>query len=178
MWTLLYEYSGDVRVHEALAGSRGLCAAHGELVAEIVGKRQLASAGAVARLYLTVVNSVREKLRRSSRRLPVPRCPLCSRSEETARHLAWTLAGALRSGAWRGAYQASDGLCLPHLDMCLSGLRGEARAWLVQDTSVRLDVLAESLSELCRKQRYDVHDKMSEQEGMSWREALWRIGGS
>ncbi len=177
VWTLLYEHSGDMRIHRALAEAVGLCAAHGALVERVVAGRQLASAGAAARLYLTVVNAVREELAGGGRQVPVPRCPLCVRSAETARHVAGMLAAALKDGAWQDGYEASDGLCLPHLDMCAAALRGQARAWLRADAQRRLDELSRRLSELCRKQRYDVHEELSEAESHAWKEALWRIGG-
>ncbi|MFO8033915.1 MAG: hypothetical protein R6U88_01970 [Candidatus Bipolaricaulota bacterium] len=177
VWTLLYEHSGDISIHQALADAVGLCAEHGALVERVVGERQLASAGATARLYLTVVNRVRDRLQEGGRRVPVPRCPLCLRVEQTGRHLAGTLAQALKDGAWREGYESSDGLCLPHLDMCLSAMRGEVRDWLREDANRRLDELSERLSEFCRKQRYDVEEEISEEESVAWKEALWRIGG-
>jgi len=177
LWTLLYEHSGDLSVHEALAAAVGLCATHGALVEEVVGERRLASSGAAARLYLTVVNEVRRKLGEGVRRAPVPDCPLCKRVGETERRLAGTLARALRDGKWRDVYEGSDGLCLPHLDLCLAELRGEAREWLRVDANRRLTELAGRLAELCRKHRYDVDEEVTDEESVAWKEALWRIGG-
>jgi len=177
LWTLLYEHSGDLSVHEALAAAVGLCGTHGALLEEVVGERRLASAGAAARLYLTVVSEVRRKLEAGARRAPVPDCPLCERVGETERRLAGTLAGALRDGKWRHAYESSDGLCLPHLDLCLAELRGKAREWLRGDATGRLTELAGKLSEFCRKHRYDVDEEVTAEESMAWKEALWRIGG-
>lgn len=177
VWTLLHEHSGDVEIHQALAESGGLCADHAQLVERVVAGRQLASADAAARLYLTVVGAARKKLTERRRAVPVPRCPLCRRSEQTARHVAGMLAAALKESSWREAYEASEGLCLRHLEGCLSVLRGEVRTWLRQDAVRRLDQLFERLSELCRKHRYDVQEKITDGESGSWKEALWRIGG-
>ncbi len=177
VWTLLYEHSGDPAVHQAMAETGGVCAAHGDLVQRVVAGRQLASSGAVARLYHTVVDAVRQRLDEGSRKVSGSRCPLCVREQEMGKHAAGILAEALKDVAWQEAYAESDGVCLPHLELCLAALRGRQRSWLRQDARQRLDALQYRLSEYCRKQRYDVDACITDEESDSWNEALWRVGG-
>ncbi len=177
VWTLLYEHSGDLKIHQSMAEAGGLCAPHGDLVERVVAGRRLASSGAVARLYHTIVDGARQRLEGGARRVSGLRCPLCVREKEMGKHAAGILAEALKEDAWREAYAGSEGLCLPHLDVCLAVLRGRHRAWLQEDTRQRLAALQQRLSEFCRKQRYDVDACITEEESTVWSEALWRVGG-
>jgi len=180
LWTLLYEFTGDPEVHGKFVASLGLCAAHAHLMKLVVEGRRLMTPSGVARLYESTVRSLLARLAGyPGRGKPRPdECPLCKYAQETAEREAYFLASLLREEGWRKAFEGSDGLCWPHFSLTLSQAHPELRKWLVDEYRRRLSGLLHRLSELQRKQRYDVSEPISREEADSWREALWRLGGT
>ena len=179
IWTLLYEFTGDPEIHALLARSLGLCAPHADLMRKVVEGRRLMTPSGVARLYETVVKALEGELRQGRLRgnAKKPECPLCTYAKNTAERQAYFLARLLSTREWRKEYEASDGLCWPHVRQVLAQAPREVQGWLTQDFAGRLERLRRNLSELQRKQRYDVPEPVTPEEADSWREALWRLGG-
>ena len=179
IWTLLYEFTGDPEIHALLARSLGLCAPHADLMRKVVEGRRLMTPSGVARLYETVVKALEGELRQGRLRgnAKKPECPLCTYAKNTAERQAYFLAQLLSTREWRKEYEASDGLCWPHVRQVLAQAPREVQGWLTQDFAGRLERLRRNLSELQRKQRYDVPEPVTPEEADSWREALWRLGG-
>ncbi|HDH09504.1 MAG TPA: hypothetical protein ENF84_01050 [Chloroflexi bacterium] len=179
IWTLLYEFTGDPEIHSLLAHSLGLCAPHADLMRKVVEGRRLMTPSGVARLYETVVKALEGELRQGRLRgnAKKPECPLCTYAKNTAERQAYFLAQLLSTREWRKEYEASDGLCWPHVRQVLAQAPREVQGWLTQDFAGRLERLRRNLSELQRKQRYDVPEPVTPEEADSWREALWRLGG-
>ena len=179
IWTLLYEFTGDPEIHSLLARSLGLCAPHADLMRKVVEGRRLMTPSGVARLYETVVKALEGELRQGRLRgnAKKPECPLCTYAKNTAERQAYFLAQLLSTREWRKEYEASDGLCWPHVRQVLAQAPREVQEWLTQDFAGRLERLRRNLSELQRKQRYDVPEPVTPEEADSWREALWRLGG-
>lgn len=179
IWTLLYEFTGDPEIHALLARSLGLCAPHADLMRKVVEGRRLMTPSGVARLYETVVKALEGELRQGRLRgnAKKPECPLCTYAKNTAERQAYFLAQLLSTREWRKEYEASDGLCWPHVRQVLAQAPREVQEWLTQDFAGRLERLRRNLSELQRKQRYDVPEPVTPEEADSWREALWRLGG-
>jgi len=179
IWTLLYEFTGDPEIHSLLARSLGLCAPHADLMRKVVEGRRLMTPSGVARLYETVVKALEGELRQGRLRgnAKKPECPLCTYAKNTAERQAYFLAQLLSTREWRKEYEASDGLCWPHVRQVLAQAPREVQGWLTQDFAGRLERLRRNLSELQRKQRYDVPEPVTPEEADSWREALWRLGG-
>ena len=133
----------------------------------------------VARLHETVVKALEGELRQGRLRgnAKKPECPLCTYAKNTAERQAYFLAQLLSTREWRKEYEASDGLCWPHVRQVLAQAPRAVQGWLTQDFAGRLERLRRNLSELQRKQRYDVPEPVTPEEADSWREALWRLGG-
>jgi hypothetical protein len=71
---------------------------------------------------------------------------------------------------FRDWYQASDGLCLPHLRRAvdLSGTQASIR-WLVEDASARLDLLLADVREYVRKQDWNRREEARlDKEQAAW----------
>jgi len=179
IWTLLYEFTGDPEIHALLARSLGLCAPHADLMRKVVEGRRLMTPSGVARLYETVVKTLTRELQRGLTRGGANKteCPLCVYAKGTAERQVYFLARLLPAQEWKKEYKASDGLCWPHARQVLAHAPREVQEWLTQDLAGRLERLHRNLSELQRKQRYDVPEPATPEEVDSWREALWRLGG-
>ena len=201
----LWEFTGDPEVRKRFDESFGLCSPHARLISRVVEDHHLGGSG-VARIYETIVWRFREKLaallpapsRWDLRRwLKIPSlgpepsaleelqgklCPLCVASTRSAEGVVFFLGQALQDPHWRRKYQASDGLCNPHLLQTLRDdrVRQNAEVWefLVEDHLQRLGELQHRLYELQRKQSYDVHEPVTQEEAQSWQEALWRFTGT
>jgi hypothetical protein len=200
----LWEFTGDPEVRKRFDESFGLCSPHARLMIRVAKGHHLGGSG-VARIYETIVWRFREKLTAlfppSSRwdlrrwlKIPAPDpepsaleelqgkpCSLCVASARTAEGAVFFLGQALQDSRWRRKYQASYGLCNPHLLQALRDeqVRRNSEVWefLVEDHLQRLGELQHRLYELQRKQSYDVHEPVTQEEARSWQEAIWRFTG-
>lgn len=179
---LLWENVNDPGVRGRLLESQGFCGPHVGLLLHLAD-RELGSRLGLAIIYehLTreLTRRVGELLKPGGRRrvfgpvrvpsarqlrglLPAEECPVCAVGREAADRNLWFLVESLPSPEWRAAWQASDGLCRPHL---LRGLGIAARAnpevfeFLWQDALVRLGALGHSLAEFIRKQSWTHRDE-------------------
>ncbi|MCS7240723.1 MAG: hypothetical protein NZ651_05720 [Candidatus Bipolaricaulota bacterium] len=179
IWNVLYELTGDPKVHERFATSFGLCREHAALMAQVVETRELVTPTGTARLYESAVAHVLHGLAnfRTKKGLQREECPVCVVAEEAEERESWFLGKLLADPAFCAAYEKSDGLCLPHFLSVWSGAPKKVRAKLLADFQGRLARLLVHLRELQRKERFDVHEPPTPEEIASWREALWRLGG-
>lgn len=104
------------------------------------------------------------------------RCRVCRLGEDTARAYAEWLVEGLTEAEVRRRYEASDGLCLPHLRMALACARDRAPdrfAWLASEAARRLQRLLGNLREYIRKHDWNYrHELMSPEERRSWIRAV------
>ena len=109
------------------------------------------------------------------------RCRVCRLGEETARAYAEWLIEGLAEADVRERYETSDGLCLPHLRMALSGARDrapQAVAWLASHAAQRLQRLLGNLQEYIRKHDWNHrHEPMSPEERRAWIRAVAFFAG-
>mgnify|MGYP001080581813 CR=1 FL=1 len=173
IWQVLYEMTGDPATHERFSRALGLCQGHAALLVQVVESRELVTPSSVARLYETVVHSLLQDLPRPSRGV----CPLCETAEEVTDRESWFLGRLLLDPEFWGAFQRSDGLCLPHFLRVYALAPEKIRPSLLSDFQERLSSLLRHLRELQRKERFDVEERPTEEEARSWREALWRLAG-
>lgn len=106
------------------------------------------------------------------------RCPVCVELVlSEARHLDALLAG-LEDGELEAAYGASDGLCLPHLELALDriGARPPA-ARLVALTREKLRALAADLRGFVDKHDHRGRPSFTEREAGAWQQALALVAG-
>jgi DNA polymerase IIIc chi subunit len=84
----------------------------------------------------------------------------------------------LRHPSHQDLYQHSDGLCNPHFAQLLAKADWGVKNFLLADQKRRMERLEQNLWELQRKQSYDVHEAVTEDEAGSWMEAIWRFTGT
>ncbi|HEX2500835.1 MAG TPA: DUF6062 family protein [Methylomirabilota bacterium] len=106
------------------------------------------------------------------------RCPVCVELVlSEARHLDALLTG-LEDGELGAAYAASDGLCLPHLELAVerAGARPQA-ARLVALTREKLRALAADLRGFVDKHDHRARPSFTEREAGAWQQALALVAG-
>ena len=113
--------------------------------------------------------------RRAPRR---ERCPICLElAAAERRHLDGLLAG-LTETELGAAYAASDGLCLPHLELALArAAAGPAATRLVALGQEKLRALADDLRRFVDKHDHRVTPRFTDREAAAWRLALSLVAG-
>jgi len=193
---LLYENVLDAELRAALVASRGFCPAHARTLAEAAVSEAGGRLG-VATLYETVVKHLGATVRAALNGLSLPRprrrpgrkiaeslaahgdCPACRILRESERIFAQDLAQVVADpGEGRTLFQASDGLCLPHLRQCLElAETGTAVRFLLEVEAEKLAALYRDLEEYGRKHDYRFADEpKTEGEITAWRRALHLLG--
>ena len=195
---ILAEHVTDPLSRARLAEARGFCATHATALREMP-EAALGTAivyqGLVEQACRWLDEAVRSVGRPDGRRgwralvgrsrrtrgEPRPRrerCPVCVELiAAEACHLDALLEGI--EGAELGpAYTASDGLCLPHLELALAraGARPEA-ARLAVLTREKLRALADELRRFVDKHDHRVRPSFTEREAGAWQQALALVAG-
>jgi hypothetical protein len=106
------------------------------------------------------------------------RCPVCVELAVAERSHLDTLVAGLGGAELGPAYTASDGLCLPHVELALAraGARPEA-ARLVDLTREKLRALADDLRRFVDKHDHRVRPSFTDREAAAWRLALQLVAG-
>jgi len=182
---LLYENVNDVGVRGNLVRSRGHCRRHAYLLLES------ADGLGTAILYrdqvklfvefLESVGNLRAKLYRKS----VPKswnyealCPACVIQAQARQGYISTLLEWLGEAEMQRAFDASPGLCVPHLLLVLHQVRNAVeRDCLLKTHLSKFEALAQELAEFVGKQDYRFHDEPSGAEKDSWRRAVCMMVG-
>jgi hypothetical protein len=114
----------------------------------------------------------------ASVRPPRERCPVCLELAAAERLYADGLLAGLAEPELGAAYAASDGLCLPHLELALSrAAGGPDAARLVAISREKLRALAEDLRRFVDKHDHRVTPRFTEREAAAWRLALSLVAG-
>jgi hypothetical protein len=197
---VLAEHVTDPASRARLAEAWGFCAAHATALREMpeaaLGTAivyhalveracrwldEAASAVAAAprrRGWRALVGDARGGLRTTSRSRRAP-CPVCVELVRAEASQLEALLDGLASPPLGPAYAASDGLCLPHLDLALA--RGGARpetARLVALAREKLRALAEDLKQFVDKHDHRVpRPAFTDREAGAWRQALALLAG-
>jgi hypothetical protein len=185
----LYEFVNMPETHTAFRDGRGLCAIHSAQLADFG-----ASVLGIAILHAAVLDELLNTVEASQGTVwsgfgrllggrhgladalePAGECIACAALERSERSHLWALVNHLDDTRLREAYDASDGLCLPHFRMALRAGKADLL------TSIQTGIwrrLKSELEEFARK--YDVthaDEAMSAAEGNSWRRALINAAG-
>jgi hypothetical protein len=113
---------------------------------------------------------------------PRAACRACEIGDDAdRRYVAWLVRDYVESTDLHEAYQASDGLCLPHLRQALAlaeETNPQAARFLVDVAIEHTGNLVEDLGEYIRKHIHEYHhEPMSEDERRSWiRAVAWFAG--
>ena len=115
---------------------------------------------------------------RASRSRPA-RCPVCVELVTAEAGYLDGLLDGLAVVDLHRAYAASDGLCLPHLDLAVArGGRRPETAQLVALTREKLRTLAEELKQFVDKHDHRVaRPRFTDREAGAWRRALALLAG-
>jgi hypothetical protein len=118
---------------------------------------------------------------RRTRRVPrsrSERCPVCVELAAAERRYLDGLLAGLAETELDGAYAASDGLCLPHLELALARGAGEpGAARLVAVGREKLRALADDLRRFVDKHDHRVAPRFTDREAAAWRLALSLVAG-
>lgn len=109
---------------------------------------------------------------------PKASCPACDQQEDLERIFCPALGAHLEDGALSQAFQAGDGLCLPHLRRVASEMKS-ASGWLIllESTRARLEGMQAELAEFIRKNDYRFHGEAVGMERDAWQRAVRKVVG-
>lgn len=195
---LLAEHVTDPTTRARLVHSWGFCAAHAELLREVpdaplgVGIIYHDLLGQTRR-WLTQAqrgleaSPVRRRWRRIFRpRRPMgdavswrrARCPVCTAVADAERSYIDTLLTFIEDPELGKAYEASAGLCLPHVALALAQAPGHPGAVpLLARTLPKIDRLADELRRFIDKHDHRTPASFSDREAEAWTNALGFIAG-
>jgi hypothetical protein len=106
------------------------------------------------------------------------RCPVCIDLAAAERRYLDALLAGLDDARLGPAYAASDGLCLPHLELALGrAATGPEAARLAALTREKLQALAEDLRRFVDKHDHRATPRFTEREAAAWRLALSLVAG-
>lgn len=179
--SVLYEGVNDPGVRAALERSKGYCRVHAEMLVCI------GDAFGTAILYKDVVQDFcqfldalgdRGRTTRSRGWREHAGCPACQIQHEARNRYAGTLLSALNQDEMRSAFDASAGLCVPHLLNLLEAVdHKETWAYLVETHRAKYGALAHELEEFCRKHDYRYSKEGLGPERDSWERAVRMVVG-
>jgi hypothetical protein len=105
-------------------------------------------------------------------------CPACKHSQHLSRLTTTILLIYLQDERLKPAFEASEGLCIPHLKQAIDQNTDETNlSILLTSSREKLAALNAELSEFIRKNDYRFRDEGFGSEGNSWRKALSALIG-
>lgn len=168
--TLFSGHVNDPQWRQSLREGNGLCAYHAGLV---LSRADVLSLSIIAEDVLAHTSLAAS----AGRVRHAVSCQLCDAQAHDVAQAANLLAQRLRQAEWQGRYEASEGLCLPHLRQVLQSASPEVRAWLISNESQRWQELRRQLQEVIRKHDYRFQQEPWGDEVGSWRRAIHKLYG-
>ncbi|MDQ7857751.1 MAG: DUF6062 family protein [Armatimonadota bacterium] len=205
LWGFLYERVNDPWTRTDLIAARGFCSTHAwqltrardsatgiaivyrhlledflDAFSAMAAHRLAVAAGRRRRTLFGPQNEevlAREVGQWLERRRPCLACQ--SQWEAEDRNVAAT-AGALDDADFRARYEASLGLCFPHLiAVTASADDPDSLEWLVRTERGLMETLTQGLAEFWRKHDYRFHhEKITEAEAASWTRVVYKFVGA
>jgi hypothetical protein len=200
---LFYESVNDVKTREHLRGSLGLCREHAQLTVD----KKLGNALGFAIIYQDVIKNILRGMEKdatpptSTRRLasflkqmpeqvsaavqrviyaltPHKHCLVCQQQEKAVHIFISALVDSLSDPETVKAFQASGGLCMPHLKKAFELVRDPSTYDLLLSVNrEKLESLNAELAEYIRKSDYRFQHEGFGPEGDSWRRAVNKLTG-
>jgi hypothetical protein len=197
--SLLYEYVNDANTHRAFRSALGLCNTHGWQLLRYMG----GSLG-VAILYRAALDEVLKIMDHApapgsppsglARLLgaiadaggialadnlePAGQCPVCAFMVSVEARYVGTFVDRVTEPRLREAFEASDGLCLPHFRHALRATVDAERIQIITAIQHAIWVrLKGELEEFQEKSGQDRRDEPMGAEGDSWQRVIGRMGG-
>jgi hypothetical protein len=106
-----------------------------------------------------------------------PSCPACEVAAAAEKRYLETLLEHMDAGGLREDYEASGGLCLPHLRTALKQSTGTVRRFLLASESGKLGRLCGELREIIRKNDYRFREEPWGSEKDAWIRATRKLAG-
>lgn len=198
--SMLYEFTNTNDMHAAFSASRGMCSEHGHLLRY----NKQGNVLAIARLYRTALDDVLAALNApaappqspswaerllggaarannaplADRLEPETGCIACDVMAEYERDYVGIICRYAGEARFQEAFQASDGLCLPHFRQVTRALTNpdDTRALVGIQTAIWQGLRAE-LETFIDKQNYEHIGEPIGREGDSWVRAIMRMAG-
>jgi len=183
--SLLYENVNDGGVRKQLLRSRGYCPRHCSFLLGF--KNRLG----IAILYKDQIDLFSRFLQKPGGSLkkfslrkgkpkwkPGARCPACMVQLQDRKRYLDILLERFSEPEMCSAYDASKGLCVPHLLIALdSAKRLAVRRHLIETQRTKLEELSAELEDFCRKHDYRFSDETRGKERDSWVRAVEKTVG-
>jgi hypothetical protein len=176
----------DRRQREVIRAAYGFCAVHGRALRE--GRDALGSAIIHRDLLANLSRALeaerprpRLRLRRQSDARPLAGqggCMACERVREAEQRYAGVLPQLLEDRETLLRFQASSGLCAPHLRIALGTGDSVAHARLREAQAIIWGRLIDELDEFIRKQDHRFAHEPPGSESDSWRRAIDLVAGT
>jgi Family of unknown function (DUF6062) len=172
----------DPGIRQKLVDSLGFCYEHTWQAIDLKLSDALGQAILYQDLVRDSLKKIKENEQNSGSQLastlkPLSACPACSIEEATLERIIVTLAAALSDQDFIVEFQASSGLCIPHLRRLLPRLDAKRQAKILQSQSACLENLQDQLAEFIRKSDYRFRDEVIGKEGDSYKRAADMITG-
>ncbi len=164
---LFHEQVNDVATRRLLREGGAFCRRHTQLALE------LGDALGSSILYADLLRHAWSSLATGASR----RCLLCEREAEAARAALTTLHEHISAADVRALYEASDGLCLTHLQEALRQAKGPSCDLLLAIEQKRMTTLVSDCQGFITKSDYRDHRPLTQGERDAWRRAARKLGG-
>jgi hypothetical protein len=179
---ILYEAVNDAKIRIELTKSHGYCHRHAHFLMD------MRDSLGVAILYQDQVKLFMDvfakkggnELDRDNQRYNIDiACPACRNQMETRQRYLNTLVEAWYEPEMKAAYEASPGLCIPHLTFLLETVKDPAiKNQLFAIERRNLAELWNELQEFIRKHDYRYNDEPYGKESNSWIRAIKKLTGN
>ena len=171
---LLYESVNDPGVREKLRASRGFCPRHTWQVRRLGGPLGVSILWRDLLSQEALLTGGPTGRRRGASGEHV--CPACAIASDAERRYLEELGEHLTTGDLRAEYEASAGLCLPHVRLLARGTE-QGREYLLTVEREKVGRLREELSEIIRKHDYRFAAEPRGEEKDAWIRATRKLAG-
>jgi hypothetical protein len=172
---VLYDSVTAVGFRKTFRAARGFCPRH---TRELAG---FANAVGTSILEREVIADALDRLQGAAARGKVKpaaeRCQACVAEEQVARNFADSVEGHIEDGAFLGAWRASEGLCVPHLEGLMAKAPGTVRRVILEIEGPKMEALVGRLDEFLRKSDYRFAHEPKGEEGKAWLDAVRKAAG-
>jgi hypothetical protein len=172
--SLLHESVNNPGVRERLRASRGFCREHSW---QLQRRGDPLGISIFWRDLLMQASESGDGPQHGKGKGRIAVCPACEVAGEAERRYLETLVEHLASGSLRREYDASPGLCLPHLRKALRQGSAGARAFLLESEAAKLSGLSQELAEVIRKHDYRFREEPWGAERDAWIRATSKLAG-
>lgn len=193
-----YDALGDPGIRAELTGATGYCTLHAQqwldtafvlgtatLYRDVIMRtlrelRGLSGRQSLGGRLTSALSGLRGSVQIADVGTPRRPCPACALRQESEAALIRTLVERLADDTTRAAYEASEGLCIPHLRRALGISEGTVAFACLRDRAIRTEeTLLAHLNEIVRKHDYRNRQEPSgEEKGAAVRSVIHVAGAA